>query len=458
MRRAYKYRLYPNANQERELRVSLETHRRIYNQALAERKEAYEKEQETLRLAQQYPAFAERRNADIAAQKAGEEGPHWLARISAVSMRDTIKRLDKAFDAFFRRLKAGEKPGYPRFKGRDRYDSIPWDNYGSGAVLSDPSGHAVFGDMADAAELRGCRLRLFGIGSIKAKLHRPIKGKIKTVTVKRAGDKWFVTFSCDLGDVEIEPSTNPAIGIDVGLESFLTTSQGEQVQNPRYLKEELPALRQLNRKIALHDGQKKAKRQYPKRGSKRREKAKRKLRRLHERIANLRKEHHHQTALKLVRRFGFIAVESLNVRGMLRNDRLSRAIGDAGWSGFLLILKSKAESAGVQVVEVDPRGTSQECSGCGQTVFKELSVRRHDCPCCGLSLHRDENAARNILARASLKARIGLAGHKASREAVPALGNPVCSRKSLREAVSKRPRKAAPKVNRSRNRAQNPDS
>jgi putative transposase len=370
MRRAFKYRLYPNANQERELNTLLETHRRLYNQCLELRKAAWKLDQTTLSAAAQSRWYTQERKTNP-----------WYGRMSFSSAREAINRLDKAFQAFFRRVKSGEKPGYPRFKGRDRFDSFTYQ-YNNGVKF-----------VPD-------RLRCQYVGDVKVKLHRPFLGTIKTVTVKREADKWFAVFSCDLGALAIAPSLNPPVGIDVGLESFLTTSDGHKEPNPRYLKTTLAELRRCGRAVARK-----------KRGGKNRRKAVRRLRVCHVRVKNLRKEHHHQTSLKLVRRFGLIAVERLNIRGMLKNDRLSRAIADAGWYGFVQTLRCKAEGAGVAVVDVDPRGTSQLCSGCGTEVPKGLSVRWHDCPHCGLSLDRDENAARNILARA-LPARIGPADGK----------------------------------------------
>jgi putative transposase len=297
-----------------------------------------------------------------------------------------MRRLDKAFAAFFRRVKAGEDPGYPRFKGRDRFDSIEFPAYGDGIKLIDD------------------KLRVTNVGLIKVKLHRPLEGKIKTVTLKREAGHWYVVFSCDLGPVEVEPSTNPPVGIDVGLESFLTTSDEDrrpgaapQYPNPRYQKTALPALRRAQRSLARK-----------RKGGKNRRKSRRKVAKIHARVARLRQEHHHQVALKLVRRYGFIAAESLNIRGMLKNGRLARSISDAGWSGFLLTLRHKAESAGVEYVEVDARGTSQECPDCGRVVNKDLSQRWHSCEC-GCSLHRDEASARVVLAR-GLLARTGPVG------------------------------------------------
>src|SRR3954447_7646851 len=358
MRRAFKYRLWTNVNQERELGIALETHRRLYNECLDYRQLGYETLGASIGYADCSRWFKHRRSSNP-----------FYARLNFSSAQATMRRLDKSFQAFFRRVKAGEKPGYPRFKGRDHFDSIESPAYGDGIRLT------------------GDRLRVQHVGMIRVKLHREIQGTIKTVTLKREAGKWYAVFSCDLGDVPIEPSGNPPIGIDVGLEFFLTTSEGEKEPNPRYQKEALPKLRRKQRALARK-----------KKGGKNRRKARKEVAKVHARVANLRREHHHQTALKLTRRYGVIVVESLRIKNMLGNDKLARAISDVAWGNFLLTLRSKAESAGVGFVEVDARGTSQECSVCGSVVKKDLSQRWHHCEC-GCSLDRDENAARVILAR-----------------------------------------------------------
>ncbi|HEY7314387.1 MAG TPA: transposase [Gemmataceae bacterium] len=359
MRRAFRYRLWTNANQERELGIALETHRRLYNACLEQRKTAYESERRTVKYTEQSAWFKDERTVNA-----------FFARLNFSSAQATMRRLDRAFQAFFRRRAAGGKSGYPRFKGKDRFDSIEFPAYRDGICL------------------HGTRLYVQHVGTIRVKLHRPMEGTIKTVTLKREAGKWYVAFSCELRDVPVADNGKPAVGIDVGLKSFLTTSDGIREPNPRYLKNALPKLRITRRAISRK-----------KKGGKNRHKAVRRLQRIHARVRNLRREHHHRVALRLVRRYGFIAAESLNVRGMLRNGRLSRAIADAGWSGFLLTLRCKAESGGIRFVEVDPKGTSQECNRCGREVRKALSDRWHDCPHCGLSLDRDHNASLNILAR-----------------------------------------------------------
>jgi putative transposase len=360
MRRAFKYRLFPNANQQRNLNAICETHRRLYNTCLEQRKTAYETEKTSVKYAEQSAWFKAERATNA-----------YYAQLNFSSAQATMRRLDKAFQAFFRRVKAKQNPGYPRFKSRDRFRTVEFPSHG------------------DGIRLNGNRLRVQHIGTLRVKVHRPHQGIIKTLSLTREADKWYVVLSCDLGEVQVPPNGLPAVGVDVGLEHFLSTSNGEHVANPRLLKAELPELRRRQRSLNRK-----------KKGGSNRRKERRRVARLHARVANLRREFRHQTALSLVRRYGFVAVESLNVSGMIRNHRLSRAISDAGWYGFLNTLRTKAESAGCVVVEVDCRGTSQVCSGCGATVRKDLSVRVHACPSCSLVLQRDINAAKNILARA----------------------------------------------------------
>lgn len=362
MRRAFKYRLYPNANQERELGVMIETHRRLYNAALEQRNFAWSQRRVSVGYQDQSAELPELRASD-----------GWFRKTNHSSCQATLRRLDKAFQRFFERVKRGEKPGHPRFKGRDRFDSVEFPAYGDGIKLIDG------------------KLRVQHVGAIKVKLHRHVKGRIKTVTLKREADKWHVVFSCEVEPTKATTRSTPEVGIDVGLESFLTDSNGVHEPNPRYLKAELPALRVAQRAVSRK-----------KKGGKNRKKAARTVRVIHARVKNQRREHHYHVADNLVRRFGFIGAERLAVKNMVKSRSLARAISDAGWSQFLGILKHKANKAGASVVEVDPRGTSQECNGCGKDVPKPLKERWHSCPSCGLSIHRDHNAALNILARARL--------------------------------------------------------
>lgn len=362
MLRTFKYRLWTNRNQERELGIMLETHRRLYNACLEQRKTAYEADKRSVRYVEQSAWFKTERTTNP-----------FFARLNFSSAQATMRRLDKAFQAFFRRIRSGETLGYPRFKGYDRFHSIEFPSHGDGIRF--------FGD----------RLRIQHVGMVRVKQHRPLPdgAEIRTLIVTRESDKWHVELCCLLPDAEVERRALPAIGLDVGIESFLTTSDGEHLPNPSYLKVELPALRRAQRSLSRKE-----------KGGTNRKKVRREVGRLHAKARNKRSDHRHKLCRTLVDRYGLIAVESLTIQGMVRNRRLSRAISDVAWGGFITTLKHKAESAGVEVIEVNPAGTSQMCSGCGQSVPKKLSVRRHDCPHCGLSLHRDVNAARNILQRA----------------------------------------------------------
>lgn len=376
MRKSFVFRLYPNRNQERELGIVLESHRRLYNACLEQRILAWREDHVPVTYYDQSSWFKNQRFVNP-----------WFVRTNFSSAQGTMRRLDRAFRAFFRRVKAGQKPGHPRFKAKDRFNSIEFPAYGNGVRLAEG------------------RLRVQHVGKIKCKVHRPVEGTVKTVRIKRETNKWYVILSCDLGEIAVTPSTNPPIGVDVGLTSFLTTSDGEKKPNPRYLKKELPAIRRASRSVSRKT-----------KGSSNRRKAVKKLRRLHTRVKHLRHDHRHKTALDLVRRFGVIAVENLSIKSMLKNRWMARAIADAAWGGFLATLEQKAESAGARMVKVNARGTSQDCSGCGCEVPKKLSVRTHSCPHCGLVLDRDCNAARNILARAL--ARTGPAGVNGQTSAV----------------------------------------
>jgi putative transposase len=296
-----------------------------------------------------------------------------FARINYSSAQGTMRRLDRAFASFFDRVKAGQKPGYPRFKNDDGFNSFLFPSHGDGIRFND----------------KKKRVYVQNVGFVKVKNHRDVAGEVKTLSVKRECGKWFLILSCESEDVVVPRSTNPPIGIDVGLEHFLTTSDGEHVANPRFLKKALPKLRRANRKLAR-----------AKKGSKRRKKTKGRLKAVHAKIANQRRDFAHKLSRNLVGRFGLIAAEGLRVGNMLKNRRLARSISDAAWTASLEAIRYKAPEAGAEFVEVNPRGTSQDCSGCDATVRKELSERWHRCPKCGLSLHRDVNAARNILRRA----------------------------------------------------------
>jgi putative transposase len=359
MFRAYKFRLWTNSNQERELAIMLETHRRLYNSALAQREWFYNEWQISRSYEDQSGWFKDQR----------EKSPYF-ERLNFSSAQGTLRRLDKAFQNFFRRVNAGEEPGYPRFKSVDRFNSILYPSHG------------------DGIRLKGNKLRVQHVGMIRVCLHREVEGKIKTLSLKHEADKWFVVLACEVLEPVKVANVLPAIGLDVGLTQFATTSDGEKFANPRFLTSDLPELRRAQRSLARK-----------KKGGRNRAKQLRKVNRLHARVANLRREHQHKVSNDLISRYGRIAVESLNVQGMIRNHRLARAISDVAWSSFVEVLTHKAERAGGEVKQVSPNYTSQNCSACGQNVPKTLAERVHRCGC-GLVMDRDENAAKNILERA----------------------------------------------------------
>lgn len=358
MYKAFKYRLYPTRQQETALATTLETHRHLYNRALEERKTAWESERRTVTFYEQ------------SAQLTIDRQTHpYLSVTNAGSCHATLRRLDKAFQAFFRRVKAGETPGYPRFKGRNRFHTVEFAGYRNGCKLD------------------GNRIYFQHIGRVKMKLHRPIEGMIKTVSFTRQADGWHVVFVCDLGDVQPPPHPGPAVGIDLGLKAFLVTSEGEQVAPPQFYRKAQRTLRRAQRRVARR-----------KKGSRRRAKAVALLAKQHLHIANQRRDFHHKTARQLVTRYSTIAHEALNIQGIARS-RLAKSTHDAGWGLFLMILGSKAAEAGCTVIAVPAAGTTQMCSACGAMpeTPKTLDDRIHRCTGCGYTADRDHNAAQNIL-------------------------------------------------------------
>lgn len=358
MRKAFKFRLFTNRSQERALDAMLEQHRRLYNLALRERTGVYEPEKRSVSYGEQSALFKQSRKVSTG-----------FAALNFSSAQATLRRLDKAFKAFFRRVNSGDTPGYPRFKPEDRFRTVEFPSYGDGCRLKDNG-----------------RLYLQNVGHIKVKLHRPIEGAIKTVSVKRSCGKWYVIFSCDLADAPEPAQSGPEVGIDLGLKSFLVTSDGESTESPRYYRKSQKKLRVAQRSVSRK-----------KKGSNRRRKARKRVACLHEKTANQRRDFHHKQARKLVDEHGLIAHEALNVKGIARTH-LAKSAHDAGWTQFLNILSSKAEEAGCRAVAVDPRNTTQVCSACGALpeTKKTLSDRVHSCEC-GYTADRDVNAAENIL-------------------------------------------------------------
>ncbi len=282
-------------------------------------------------------------------------------------LQDVLTRLDRTFQAFFRRIREGQTPGYPRFQGTTRYNAFTYKQFGNGATLD--NGFPV----------------LSKIGRVAARRSRPIEGTPKTVTIIREADGWYVCFSCADVPTQSLPATGQQTGIDLGLESFATLADGTMIHTPRCYCTAERRLKTAQRRVARR-----------KKGSNRRRKAVQLLAKAHLKVKRQRQDFHHTAALSLVRQFDTIYHEALQVGNMLKHHHLAKSIADAGWSQFLGILSFKAACAGRSVIAVNPAYTSQTCSGCGVIVQKGLSVRWHTCPDCGASLHRDHNAAKNI--------------------------------------------------------------
>jgi putative transposase len=356
-RKTFKYKVQPTPAQAAQLEAALCVCRELYNAALQERRDAWRMQRVSVIYYQQKAQLPEIRQLreDCAA-------------IHSQVLQDVVLRLDRTFKAFFRRVKAGQKAGYPRFKGRNRYTSFTYPQWGNGASLV------------------GNTLLLSKIGHLVVRWSRPLEGTPKTVTISKEADGWYVCFSCAEVPVQPLPLTGEETGIDVGLESFATLADGSQIANPRYYRKAEKALKRAQRRVSRR-----------KKGSQRRRKAVKLLARKQLKVCRQRLDHHHKTALSLVKRYDTIFFEDLQVANMVQNHHLAKSIADAGWSQFCAIRTFKAENAGKRAVVVPPAYTSQICSGCGVLVQKGLSVRWHLCPDCGTSLHRDHNAALNIL-------------------------------------------------------------
>jgi putative transposase len=354
--RAFVYKLRPTRAQKARLEESLETCRWLYDYALGERKGAWEHAHRSLGFAEQC--------ADLPKMK---KVLAFLPNVHSLVLQDVLHRVEHSFANFFRRCRNGEKPGYPRFKGAGWYDSFTYRQWGNGVQIE-----------------KG-RLFLSKIGHVRLCRDREFWGEPKTCTIIRRADGWYASIVCDCAPCSF-PDTGEQVGVDLGLEQFATLSNGEPIPNPRLYQ---------RAKKRLSTAQKRLSRRV--KGSARRRKARVLLAKAHLKVKRARLDFCHKTALDLVERFDVIYVEKLNIRGMVRNHPLAKAISDAGWGLFLGVLRAKAASAGRVVVEVNPAYTSQTCSGCGARVPKKLEDRWHSCPYCGLELHRDHNAARVIL-------------------------------------------------------------
>ena len=356
MLKVLRYRIYPTKSQRTKMADTLELCRWTYNEVLAIRKKAYEQEGKSLSYydtKKLLPGWKEEKLE--------------LKEVHSQVLQEVVKRVDLAYQAFFRRVEAGENPGYPRFKGYGRYDSFTYTQSGF--------------------SLKPGKLWLSKIGDIKIKLHRAVDGEIQRLNIRiMPTGKWFVSFLVEVDPDEPLPNTGLSIGVDVGLKNFITLSNGEQVDNPRFFVHEENALAKAQRKLSNAE-----------KGTPERARALKVVHRVHERITNKRDDFVQKLSISLVKSYDFIAFEDLNIKGMVKNHCLAKHISDAAWSKLITTTSYKAEWAGKRVELVNPKNTSQICSGCGKVVQKDLSERVHSCPFCGLTLDRDHNAAINIL-------------------------------------------------------------
>ncbi|WP_327685872.1 RNA-guided endonuclease InsQ/TnpB family protein [Streptomyces sp. NBC_00467] len=396
MLRAYRFLLRPTVRQTLALGEMLRDHCSLYNGALQERRDAYRHFSKTrVRYGMQSAQLKDIRAFD----------PERQGRWSFSSQQATLRRLDKAFAAFFSRIKAGQTPGYPRFKGVGHFDSVTFPKDGDGCRW-DSTPHD-----------RQRRVRLQGIGQVRVHQHRPVRGRVRTISVKREGRRWYVILACDEVPREQLPPTAAVVGINMGVTHLLTTSEGEHVAHPRFLAFSTGALAEAQRRLDA----------FPlrtRRRSKKHRSAARKVARLHAKIRRQRLDHHHKVVLKLVREYDVIVHERLNTVSMTKapppkpdleqpgaflpnqaaaKAGLNRSILDAGWGILLNILANKAESAGRRVIAVDARNTSRTCPACGHvTKANRTTQAKFACVSCGYASNADHVGALNVLNRAGL--------------------------------------------------------
>ncbi len=368
MRKAFKYRLYPNTTTEKKLYSTLNRCRELYNAALSERKDSYQLHERTqlqinsetgqvivatMTAKQRVKAvsyYGQKRNlVEIKALREEYQG------IASHVLQDVILRVERAFQRFF------DGAGFPRFKGRTRYDSFTYPDGAGWKLDVEEQGNSFKGT-----------LHLSKIGDIKVRLHRKIEGKIKTVTIKREVDQWFVVFSCAVEEPAPLPLSYEEVGIDLGVTHLATLSNGEMIEHPRYYRRAKKTLEKRQQALSRK-----------KQGSHRRERTKKLIGKAHRKIANQRRGFPQETGQYLP-------------NGAAAKGGLNKSILDAGWGMFVGMCSSKAAGAGRTLLKVSPYATSQVCSSCGTVRKKTLEERWHSCNC-GAEMDRDVNAAKNIL-------------------------------------------------------------
>ncbi len=387
MRTSYQYKIKPTQEQVEKIARTLEMLRCQYNYLLAQRFDWHEQNRcplDRCPLICQIPELKEQPN--YYSQKASltqlKVDRPWYKEIHSQVLQEVPKKVEITFERWLKGDSNGKKSGRPRFKGVRQYKTFTYPQFKRHHFANN-------------------KITLSKIGDVKVIVHRPIPVgfDIKTVSVTKKADGYYVTLSLDDQTVPtIKPDFNSdnIVGIDVGLIDFYVASDGSRINAPKHLRKAERKLKSAQRRVARR-----------KKGSNRRKKAIKKLAIQHKKVADTRKDFHFKTARTLLDKYDVIAVEKLNIKGLVKTQ-LAKSINDAGWGQFIIILSNKAENAGLKVITVNPNGTSQECSNCGHKVKKRLSQRMHNCPVCHTSLCRDLNAAINIKARGThaLKAQL----------------------------------------------------
>ncbi len=403
--KAYKYRIEANKATTEKLQWVLDRARELYNAGLQERRDVYEimvkrhpnyyDEATRKQLTREHAISVYEQKRDLVDIK--EEIRPEYQEVASHVLQDVLFRLDKAFKAFFRRIKNGEKPGYPRFQGRNRYDSFCYPDRAGWKLTVEER------EEKSKKKFSG-RLHLSKIGTVKVKLHREMEGNVKTLTVKREGQHWYAIFTCEV-ETEKLPVTYEDVGIDLGVTHFAALSNGEFIDHPHHFRRAEKKLASAQQAVSRK-----------KKGSHRRAKAVKILSKHHRKIRNQRRDFHHKASRRLVNQYQVMCFEDLQTKNLTKTPApkqdettgqylpngasakagLNKSILDAGWRAFTEMVSAKAAWAGRTVIFVNPKNTSQACSGCGSIVEKDLEVRWHSCPC-GTELDRDTNAAKNIL-------------------------------------------------------------
>lgn len=354
--KSYKFKIRrPNKTIVQKFEQTLDLCRELYNAGLQERRDAW-------KINQTFISFYDQQKQLPEIKKIRTDLNSVYSRV----LEDVLMRLDKTFKSFFNRVKKSEKAGYPRFKNKNCYDSFCYTQSGF--------------------RLDGNNLSLSKIGKVKIYLSQNIVGKVKTCIIKREVSGWFVVFTVET-EKELLPKTGKSVGIDAGIENFLTLSNGEQIPNFKYFESSQKKLRVAQRSVSRK-----------KIGSNSRKRAVLRLRKIHQKIKNQRNDFAHKISTRLAKDFDVIAIENLNIK-RLAKGMLAKQVRDVAWGDFYQKLEYKAENAGRKLIKVNPSGTSQTCI-CGETVKKTLAVRYHKCLKCGYSNHRDIVSSQVILNRA----------------------------------------------------------